>query len=519
MKSVGKNNYGFYALALICFVCAACTAPFLSPYYVQQQNRAANEGGGSQPPDWGGGDPIPPEQPLDPGKISMFSVLLPDGFIAEPKGDTTVHTQLAAKLNASDGFPFATFSTEKFSTWKFRSNFSASNVPEPKYDGEIEWKAAPESGNPERQQYGDGNESASAGGNSISSMTYYRYCGKNPFNLYTNEEYEVYGKDGKPTGTKEARMKRFIFYRFTGKGGGIVWLDNYIVAVDTYAKLVFAFAKPIQFKSVAGNQVPTKWAPVDAVSTGPGGKKYRFYEYDPAGYIAEDGSFYMSDTYKGNLANGNYDPAFTGKSPYLGYVGDAQKPAIQISNIALKNISIKDVGGDYPLGGSSNQAEFKYELKARYNNEEWYTFATNNGKKLSINVGTQKELAGNYLQEIEKPAEGSHSITISADIWEVDPLAGNSDDVIIKHEKPLFTVSYDNVTEAWNITGNSVQHYSDGDGEWKVTSVAMNEVQNGKKSTMKIGISAYIWDWVGVFKKAGWGDMELSFDVEWKNKK
>ena len=505
------------ALVFVCLIITSCPSPFLQSYYIQQQNRSAGNEGGNEPEDPGNEDtPIPSEpDPLEPGTVSMFSVILPDGKLVEPNNATTVHDQLAAKLNVSDGFPFGTFATSKFDNWKFGSNFSASNVPEPKYGGTVTWESAPENKNPEREKYG-GNESASAGGNSISSITYYRYCGKNPFNLYTSETYDVYGEDGKPTGQKEALMKRFIFYRFTGKGGGIVGLDNYLVAVDTYAKLVFAFAKPIEFKSVLGNQVPTKWAAVDTHSAGPGEKKYRFYQYDPAGYVSEDGVFHLNDTYKGNLGSGNYDPAFTGKSPYIGFVGDAKKPAINISNILLKNISVKDVYGDYPFNGSTSQAEFKYELKARYNSEDWYTFATNKGNKLSIDVGAKKELSGNYLHEIENQKENGHSLIISADIWEVDPLAGNSDDVIIKHEKPLFTITYDTVSDSWKLTGNSLQSYKDNDGKWKIKSVKMDELKYGKKSTMTIVISAYIWDWVGFLKEAGWGDMELSFDVEWK---
>jgi|GEM_PF-547642 len=866
LRSVLLLQIGFIG---ICFIFAACSPGFMSSYYIQQQNRAANENGGSSSPDWSGEDnPVPPEQPLDPGKISMFSVILPDGKIAEPKGGNAVYTQLEKKLSASDGFPFATFSTEKFSTWKFRSNFSGSNVPEPKYDGEIEWKDAPESKNPERQQYGDGNESASAGGNSISSMTYYRYCGKNPFNLYTNEEYEVYGEDGKTTGKKEALMKRFVFYRFTGNGGGIVSLDNYIVAVDTYTKLVFSFAKPVEFKSVVGNNVPTKWAPVDAASTGPGGKKYRFYQYDPAGYVAEDGAFHMSTAYKNNLASGNYDPTFTEKSPYVGYAGNgsgednsfvisgtltvkakylknvsvtdawgdhgnadgtdwpefiygirsrsyegtavpqwdvlssykadspgimpnaaqhiqkgtslelggskeykfegakvqrtleldariieididagsndeitdyekpiiylrydgfsqswkpastngpsangpvafdkdfelpvdevkdfvitlrapegqqmelcyqlswstsggsSEKPAfgvrvqkngddaqygfsgnngnytieyidksdesaqeaktvslalnvfnlkagaslkavystekadfplspvfkagdtvvaqpvfttansvidvflslpakvgseqngkviftftdensaydmpnspdkieinvirraykiipaaqLSISNPRLKNISIWDVGGDGPKGGYK-EAEFSYELKALYNSEsasEGTVFSTNNGGKISISQTETGNLDGEYTQAIDKPHSGTHTVRLSTEIKEKD--STGSDDVIVKHEKPVIELRYDSLTDSWSPFLELPAYFEDSDGKWKVTSVSMDTLTRGNKIRMTIAISAYIWDLIKKDDwwfpgKAGWGDMELSFDVEWK---
>ena len=52
----------------------------------------------------------------------------------------------------------------------------------------------------------------------------------------------------------------------------------------------------------------------------------------------------------------------------------------------------------------------------------------------------------------------------------------------------------------------------------------MTELKRGEKKTLTIVISAYIWDlvnksdkwWKPSIETAGWGDMELSFDVEWK---
>ena len=46
----------------------------------------------------------------------------------------------------------------------------------------------------------------------------------------------------------------------------------------------------------------------------------------------------------------------------------------------------------------------------------------------------------------------------------------------------------------------------------KIKICTMSEVQREKKERMTILISVYIYDWGA----KGWGDMELSFDVEWK---
>ena len=456
-------------LVFACLMLTSCPSPFSSSYYMQQQNRAAKDGNEQEDPG-NGNTPAPPEEPLEPGKISMFSVILPDGKITEPNNDTTVHDQLAGKLNAEDGFPFGAFSTVKFDNWKFSSNFSASNVPEPKYSGTVTWET--DENNTAREKYG-GNESASAGSNSISTMTYYRYCGKNPFNLYTSETYDVYGEDGKPTGRKEALMKRFIFYRFTGKGGGVVWLDNYLVAVDTYTKLVFSFAKPIEFKKVLNNQVPTKWASVDTHSTGPGGKKHRFYQYDPAGYVTEDGAFHMCTAYKNNLANDNYDPVYTGKSPYVGYVGNASgenngyviSGTLTVKAKYLENVSVTDAGGDHGNADGKDWPEFIYGIRSRsYEGtavSQWDVLSSYKANSPDImpaaaqhiQKGTKLELGGSKEYKFEG-AKVERTLELDARIIEIDITAG-SNDVVTEYETPIVYLRYDSFSQSWKPTGTN----------------------------------------------------------------
>ena len=214
MKSIKVYKLGV-ALVFACLIITSCPSPFSAGYYIQQQNRAANNGNNNNdnPPDLN--DDTSPMPPLPDGKLNAFWVILRDGFITEPDGNNAAHTQFAEKLNNGHEFP-----TAQFDDWKFKSNFSSSNVPEMEYAGTVTWNG---------EQYKG--EDAHAGGNKINSMVYYRYRGKNPFGLYKNEKYPVYNTEGKPPGKKEALMTRFVFYRFTGKGGGVADLDNYIVAV------------------------------------------------------------------------------------------------------------------------------------------------------------------------------------------------------------------------------------------------------------------------------------------------
>ena len=454
-------------LALFSYIFVACSSHFMNPYYFQQQNSSADENGGSLLPDWGGDEPsAPSEQPLEPGKISMFSVILPDGKIAEPNHDTTVHTQLAGKLSAEEGFPFGSYPSSRFIDWKIYSNFSASNVPEMRYSGTVTWE-----GSDDEQWYNGSN--ASAGGNSITSMKYFRYYGRNPFKLYANEKYDLYGEDGNPTGEKELLMKRFVFYRFTGNGGGLVALNNCLVAVDTYTKLVFSFAKPVDFKSVAGSNVPTKWAPVDTASTGPGGKKYRFYQYDPIGYVSDDGVFHLNDTYKTKQGSGNYDPTYTEKSPYLGYVGNASgennsyviSGTLTVKAKYLKNISVTDAWGDHGNGDGTDSPEFIYGIRSRsYEGTavpQWDVLSSYKADSPGImpdaakhiKTGTELPLGGSKEYKFEG-AKVQRTLELDARVTEID-IGKGSNDEITDYEKPVIYLRYDGFSQSWKPAGTN----------------------------------------------------------------
>ena len=146
-------------------------------------------------------------------------------------------------------------------------------------------------------------------GYGISNVHWYQYRGKNP----------VYAADGNYNKTLEFTEKgnpklcRFYFYRFTGKTLSPS-LDNFLFAVDSYSKLMFAFAKPTDTKSVFGNNVPTAWGPTDSAPFI--GQVYQFYMYDPVGYVEKkgDGSYnvVLYQWFSNNLAKGEYQPTLGG---------------------------------------------------------------------------------------------------------------------------------------------------------------------------------------------------------------
>lgn len=142
-------------------------------------------------------------------------------------------------------------------------------------------------------------------GYDITNVNWYQYRERNP--LYAADG--SYNNSLQVTSNGNPKLNRFYFYRFTGDTLSPS-LDNFLFAVDTYSKLMFAFAKPTASKSVFGNNVPTAWGPTDNEPY-KNGTVYQFYMYDPVGYVEKVGSTYNVVLYKwfsNNLAKGIYDP-------------------------------------------------------------------------------------------------------------------------------------------------------------------------------------------------------------------
>lgn len=106
-----------------------------------------------------------------------------------------------------------------------------------------------------------------ARGFKISPANFYRYDGYNPLSH-----------------ENDWRMKRFQFYAMLDCKAVVVELNNYLIAVDTYSKFVFAYGKITMTKRIFGTDVPLSF---DAVENY--GERRKFYEYDPIGFIEQDG--------------------------------------------------------------------------------------------------------------------------------------------------------------------------------------------------------------------------------------
>ena len=192
------------------------------------------------------------------------------------------------------------FAAEEFNQIQIAGWFSDENVPTYTMTKGDVWKE----GDATKREYVHSNAPSTEGqGWSITGVTYYQYRGINP-------NYEAtgnYNTSLQMTAAEEPnpKLSRFYFYRFTGKGGGVQWLDNYLIAVDTYSKLIFAFSEPVEFSSMGA---PTKWDPTDNEAFY--GQMYQFYMYDPVGYVLKNDddtySVQLYQWFQDSLATGNY---------------------------------------------------------------------------------------------------------------------------------------------------------------------------------------------------------------------
>ena len=201
----------------------------------------------------------------------------------------------------NEGFPHTDFETLSLvGTW-----FNDDNVPEYAMQKEDVWVSKDTS----KSEFIHAKAPDTTGqGYGISNVNWYQYRGKNP--LYAADG--SYNTTLQLTSNLKPKLSRFYFYRFTGDTLSPS-LDNFLFAVDTYSKLMFAFAYPTKTENVFGNNVPKAWGPTDGEAFL--GTTYQFYMYDPVGYVEKvDGQYnvVMYDWFKKNLAKGIYQPTLGG---------------------------------------------------------------------------------------------------------------------------------------------------------------------------------------------------------------
>ena len=288
-----------------------------------------------------------------------------------------------------------------------------------------------------------GNLTSKAGSFSISDVTYYLYKGKNP-TYSPNSSYN-----------QSERLKRFYFYQLIGSSAGKV-VDNYLICIDSYSKLVFAFGVPTKWTKVVIAQMPIDWGAVeigweaDSYSNEPvyfnktDGIQY-FYEYDPVGIVLPDKTIKIFDWCLNSIGdNSRYAPRVKdnvinlerpiasateteGRSPYMPLkVEDVNKDNITIMAKSLKNVSVKSrvyyagfIGGDiqdnawftYTIGGVAYNNEMGSGVIQNIENldprSESMTGAIYLSETKDISVGNSVSFSSQIVNEVKSIEKGA----------------------------------------------------------------------------------------------------------------
>lgn len=224
----------------------------------------------------------------------------------------------------------------------------------------------------------------------VTGVTYTKYKGLNArFFTPDGDYHNVYpGKD---------KISRFYFYYFTGTPEMAKFLENCLIAVDTYSKLLFYYGRPqSDYPNPPSWQKPSnlvdKYSPTGYwISIDEGindkGQNYPFYEYDPVGYVKKDGTVVIFEWFekrlkgnhnndpvksdpKGNIVpNPNTNPptSTTGRSPYAFYSPLAQKDKTKITISTTKLINYTVFSYNYgAFGLGKEELPYAYIAYASY---------------------------------------------------------------------------------------------------------------------------------------------------------
>ena len=231
----------FYLLILmISMFMMSCGGHFFNPRYYYNKKDSSSGSEQAPPVDIGGGDEnIDPNE--DPFKVGDWNNI---------------------------GYQF---DGNKILEFLFAASFDGNNVPVYSFfkDG-TQWVVSDALTAESKYNAKDGANKAQ--GYEITGASFYRYDYKNPL-VAPESSYN-----------KSERMQRFLFYRIVGNAV-IVPLNNYLIAVDTHSKLVFAYGKITKTGSAMGQAYPTAFEAVELH-----GDKRPFYEYDPIGFMSYDAS-------------------------------------------------------------------------------------------------------------------------------------------------------------------------------------------------------------------------------------
>ena len=251
-----RNFILFLLLMLSVLFISSCARGFNPMYYYNKRTESLSGGDSSNNP-----PPTPPEE------------------IPEDEDPFKVDND----YNKPD---YGGYDASQFDKWLFKVSFRGDKLPIYVFfddssrawsSGALDWrnKSADfyKANDGENKVYG-----TVVGDVNITSLKIYKYNKENP--LYDSIGY------------LPGRMDRFRFYSIDGEAS-VSPLKQYLIAVDTYSKFVFAFGAITGTKNVAGDDVPIEFEAIEYHAD-----KKHFYEYDPIGYVDKSGSVVLYQHYE-----------------------------------------------------------------------------------------------------------------------------------------------------------------------------------------------------------------------------
>ncbi|WP_300366899.1 hypothetical protein [Brachyspira sp.] len=408
------------------------------------------------------------------------------GIFIQPSADEDPFTAPQYKNEWWNNPNNAGFTPEEIDSWFLKVNFLDQDYPNYKFLKDSEatghtWKVL----NPEDSTYTDSgaicNTTAITGMSilpvaDVTGVTYTKYQGMNT-RFFTADGYYHTKYPGKE------KISRFNFYYFVGTPKMAIELQNCLIAVDKYSKLLFYYGRPESDYPNAPSWVrpnatfaPNKYSPTSYwVSIDEGIKvnyqNYPFYEYDPVGYVKKDGTVVIFDWFADRLKSShNNDPIKSdpngpivpnpeteppantrGRSPYAFYAEVKPRNFFKVTIVSgsIYNINSQTAnrnsftGNMYvPIVGGGklyDYANFNYIINiAGYNNLEKPSYKTiaehvsdRYENRFSVNIGQEKSLSikSSNSVTINYGDENDIYLNISYNICKYDEIVANITDL------------------------------------------------------------------------------------------
>lgn len=405
---------------------SSCARRFSPMYYYNKKASSSNSESDSTPSDIAGDEDIPPDQ---------------DPFINGEWNDINYR-----------------FDGNKISEFLFGASFDGNNVPIYKfYKKDAKTWELQDTLTSEYYFNGsdDGNKAQTY---NINPANFYRYNYKNPL-VEPTSGYN-----------QSTRMGRFLFYRLKGKAV-VVSLNNYLIAIDTHSKLVFAYAKITKTGEAVGQKYPTEFEAVELH-----GEKRKFYEYDPIGFMSYDAStdslkLTLYREYQNEMAKDAnayfpqiHDPSreiagynnenSAGRSPYYMVAIEDIDPQTIMEQLKGKTYGIRDRLNLYTYKFSSNGLTLTLTIDHYYDGkiEKSYNCSKEVVGATSLKYG---ELTITGLGTYDKIKDGAREYILN--------YQDNGPSFVNRVAGKIYKAEDGNYEYKFSQDGNTIQYYQNGD--------------------------------------------------------